>query len=184
LWPSALDELHCEGPDAFDFEMHPSLLNTWENNMRRLPCIAAAALALTAAAAVMGSIATPAAAQGWRDDDRDIGDGELRELLREVLMDRGIERRQERRQERREDLRDALMEHIGDDGGDRRGRLRERVQAFRDRDDEDDGDWRSRLRQRIAERRDGGEGCYFLTRSLRDEDGDLLVIVRRRRCRD
>jgi hypothetical protein len=167
--------------------MHPSLLNTWENDMRRLPCIAAAALALTAAAPVLG-LMTPAAAQGWRDDDRDIGDGDLRELLREVLMDRGMERRQERRQERREDrrqdLRDVLMEHLGDDDGDRRGRLRERVQAFRDRDDEDDGDWRSRLRQRIAERRDGGEGCYFLTRSLRDEDGDLLVVVRRRRCRD
>jgi hypothetical protein len=144
--------------------------------MRRLPCIAAAALALTAATPVVGLIATPAAAQGWRDDDRDIGDGGLRELLREVLMDRGMERRQERRQERREDLRD-------DDDGDRRGRLRERVQAFRDRDDEDHGGWRSRLRQRIAERRDGG-GCYFLTRSLRDEDGDLLVVVRRRRCRD
>ena len=65
--------------------------------MRRLPCIAAAALALTVATPVVGLIATPAAAQGWRDDD----DGGLRELLREVLMDRGMERRQERRQERR-----------------------------------------------------------------------------------
>jgi hypothetical protein len=176
---------HCEGSDVFNVHvMHPSLLNTWENDMRRLPCIAAAALALTVAAPVMGLIATPAAAQGWRDDDRDLRDGDLRDLLREVLMDRGMERRQERREERRQDLRDALMEHLGDDDGDRRGRLRERVQAFRDRDDEDDGDRRSRLRQRIAERRDGGEGCYFLTRSLRDEDGDLLVVVRRRRCRD
>jgi len=38
----------------------------------------------------------------------------------------------------------------------------------------------------MAERRRGGEegDCYFLTRSLRDEDGDFLVIVRRRVCRD
>ena len=37
----------CEGSDVFNVHvMHPSLLNTWENDMRRLPCIAAAALAL------------------------------------------------------------------------------------------------------------------------------------------
>jgi hypothetical protein len=38
----------------------------------------------------------------------------------------------------------------------------------------------------MAERRHGGEEgeCYFLTRSLRAQDGDLLVIVRRRVCRD
>jgi hypothetical protein len=139
-----------------------------------------------AATPVAGLIATPAAAQGWRGSDRDIGDGELRELLREVLMDRGMERRQGRRQERREDRRDdlrgMLLDHLGEGDADRRGRLRERVQTLRDRDDDDDGAGRSGLRQRIADRRDGG--CYFLTRSLRDEDGDLLVTVRRRRCPD
>jgi hypothetical protein len=38
----------------------------------------------------------------------------------------------------------------------------------------------------MAERRHGGEEgeCYFLTRSLRAQDGDLLVIVRRRVCPD
>ncbi len=74
-----------------------------------------------------------------------------------------------------------------------RGRLRERMGQWRDReDDENDGGWRSRVRERLAERlaerRYGGEDeereCYFLTRSLRDEDGDLVIIVRRRVCRD
>ena len=39
---------------------------------------------------------------------------------------------------------------------------------------------------RVAERRRGGEegDCYILTRSLRDADRDLLVVVRRRVCRD
>lgn len=58
--------------------------------MRRLPFMAAAAITLVAATPVVGLIATPAAAQGWRGGDRGIGDGELRELLREFLMDRGI----------------------------------------------------------------------------------------------
>jgi hypothetical protein len=174
--------------------------------MNRLPFIAAAAITLMAATPVVDLIATPAAAQGWRGGDRDTGDGDLRELLREVLMDGGMERRQERREERRDDRRDdlrgILLDHLGeddadgrgrlrervrtlrdrDDGDDGRGRLRERVQTLRDRDDDDDGAGRSHLRQRVAERRDGG--CYFLTRSLRDEDGDLLVTVRRRRCPD
>jgi hypothetical protein len=45
---------------------------------------------------------------------------------------------------------------------------------------------RERIGERLAERRGGGEekDCYFLTRSLRAQDGDLLVIVRRRVCRD
>jgi hypothetical protein len=50
-------------------------------------------------------------------------------------------------------------------------------------DDEDEGGgWRGRLRERLSERRDGD--CYFLTRSLRNEDRSLLVVVRRRVCRD
>jgi hypothetical protein len=74
-----------------------------------------------------------------------------------------------------------------DEDQDMRGRLRERIGNWRGReDDEDDGGWRGRIAERIAERRRGGEegDCYFLTRSLRDEDGDLLVLVRRRVCRD
>jgi hypothetical protein len=47
---------------------------------------------------------------------------------------------------------------------------------------------RERIAERIAERRHGGEeeegDCYFLTRSLRAEDGDLFVLIRRRVCRD
>ena len=93
--------------------------------MRRSPCIAATAMALTAATPVVGLIAAPAAAQGWRGGDRDIGDGELRELLREVLMDRGMERRQGRRQERREGARRPprrSTRHVA--GPSRRGRRR------------------------------------------------------------
>jgi hypothetical protein len=45
---------------------------------------------------------------------------------------------------------------------------------------------RGRLRERLAERlrgRDSG-ACHIFTRSLRDEDGDFLILVRRRICRD
>ncbi len=91
----------------------------------------------------------------WRDRDEDEDDGGWRERLRGRIAERIAERRRG-----------------GEDG------------------DDDDGGWRGRLRgriaERIAERRRGGEDgdCYFLTRSLRAEDGDLLVIVRRRVCRD
>jgi hypothetical protein len=45
---------------------------------------------------------------------------------------------------------------------------------------------RGRLAERLAERHGGGEGggCYFLTRSLSDEDRDFILIIRRRVCRD
>jgi hypothetical protein len=160
--------------------------------MKRLPLIAAAALALTASAPVIGLIATPAAAQGWRDDDGDTRDGDMRDTLRELLMDRYRGRQDLRdllsdRLRTRQDARDFLMEHLRAEGQDRRGGLRERVGAWRERDDESDGgDWRGRLRQRIGERLGRGEegGCYFLTRTLRDEDGSLFVLVRRRVCRD
>ncbi|WP_291605445.1 hypothetical protein [Bradyrhizobium sp.] len=105
-------------------------------------------------------------------------DRDLRDLLRDRIRTR-------------HDLRDLIHDLIHD-RHDMRGRLRERVSHWRDRDDEeDDGSWRrgrlrERIAERVAERRRGGddENCYFLTRSLRDEDGDLLVVVRRRVCRD
>jgi hypothetical protein len=133
--------------------------------MARLPVIAAAVLAIAASAPVICTTTSPASAQGWRDKDGDMG-RDLRDLLT--------------------NLRHLIVDLI-QDRQDSRGRLRERTSHWRDREEEeDDGGLRGRLRERIAdriaERRRGGEegDCYFLTRSLRDEDGDLLVIVRRR----
>ena len=83
-------------------------------------------------------------------------DGDTERDLRDFLRDR-IRTRQ--------DLRDLIVD-LMQDRRDMRGRLRERIG------------------ERLAERRGGGEeeDCYFLTRSLRAQDGDLLVIVRRRVC--
>lgn len=143
--------------------------------MTRLPLVAAAALAIAASAPVICATTNPASAQGWHD--RDDMDGGLRELLRDRIRTR-------------EDLRDFIADVLRD-RQDMRGRLRERISHWRDHEeDEDEGGLRGRLRERlaerIAERRRGREegDCYFLTRSLRDEDGDFLVIVRRRVCRD
>ena len=122
--------------------------------MARLPVIAAAVLAIAASAPVICTTTSPASAQGWRDRDGDT-DRDLRDLLRDRIRTR-------------QDLRDLIVDLI-QDRQDMRGRLRERIG------------------ERIAERHRGGgeEGeCYFLTRSLRAQDGDLLVIVRRRVCRD
>lgn len=143
--------------------------------MTRLPLVAAAVLAISASAPLICATTSPASAQGWRDrgwHDRDDMDGGLRELLRDRIRTR-------------EDLRDFIGDVLRD-REDLRGRLRERMGR---EEDEDDGGWRGRFRERlgerIAERRRGREGdCYFLTRSLRDEDGDFLIIVRRRMCRD
>lgn len=143
--------------------------------MARLPVIAAAILAIAASAPVICTTTSPASAQGWRDRD---GDVDLRDLLKDRIRTR-------------QDLRDLIIDLIRD-RQDLRGLVRERISQRRDREDDgdDDGGLRGRLRERIAERiaerrRGGEEGdCYFLTRSLRDEDGDLLVIVRRRMCRD
>jgi len=82
-----------------------------------------------------------------------------------------------------------MRERIGERFAERHGGGEEGGCRNRD-EDEDGGGWHERLRERIgeriAERRRGGEegDCYFLTRSLRAQDGDLLVIVRRRVCRD
>ena len=146
--------------------------------MTRLSAIAAAAvLAITAAAPVICTTASPASAQEWRD-----GGGEMDRDLRDFLRDRI---------RTREDLRDLIADILRD-REELRGRLRERIGRWRDRDEDDENDmgWRhplhERLAERIAERRHGDdEGeCFFLTRSLRDEDGDFFVIVRRRICRD
>ena len=144
--------------------------------MARLPVIAAAVLAIAASTPLMCTTTTPASAQGWRDSDGDVG-RDLRDLLKDRIRTR-------------HDLRD-LVRDLLEDRQELRGGLRERIRQWRDREeDDDDGAWRGRLRERIAERiaerRHGGDegDCYFLTRSLRDEDGSLLVIVRRRVCRD
>jgi hypothetical protein len=153
--------------------------------MARLSVIAAAVLAIAASAPVIYTTTSPASAQGWRDRDGDT-DRDLRDLLRDRIRTR-------------QDLRDLIVDLL-ENRQDMRERLRERIAErrgggeegdYRKRDeDEDDGGWRGRVRERIGERmterrRGGEEGeCYFLTRSLRAQDGDLLVIVRRRVCRD
>ena len=143
--------------------------------MARLPVIAAAVLAIAASAPVICTTTSPASAQGWRDRDGDM-DRDLRDLLRDRIRTR-------------QDLRDLITDLL-QDRQDLRGRVSDRISRCRDRDEDEDGGLRGRLRERIgeriAERRRGGEegDCYFLTRSLRDEDGDFLVIVRRRVCRD
>jgi hypothetical protein len=149
--------------------------------MARLPVIAAAVLAIAASAPVICTTTSPASAQESRDKDGDMN-RDLRDLLKDSIRTR-------------QDLRDLIVDLIQDrqDRQDLRGRLRERISQRRDREEEDEdggggmrGRLRERIAERIAERRHGGEegDCYFLTRSLRDEDGDFLVIVRRHVCRD
>ena len=147
--------------------------------MARLPVIAAAVLAIAASAPVICTTTSPASAQGWRDKDGDM-DRDLPDLLKDRIRTR-------------QDLRDLIVDLIQDrqDRQDLRGRLRERVGHWKDREEEEDegglrGHLRERIAERIAERRRGGEegDCYFLTRSLRDADGDFFVLVRRRVCRD
>jgi hypothetical protein len=149
--------------------------------MTRLPLITAAVLAIAASAPVVCTTTNPASAQGWHDEGWHDGGGEIDRDLGDLLRDRI---------QTREDMRDFIVDLLRD-RPDLRARLRERIRDRRDRDEDDnDGGWRSgmreRLAERIAERRHGGEEgeCYFLTRSLRDEDGDFLVIIRRRICRD
>ncbi len=147
-----------------------------ESAMTRLPVIAAAVLAIAASAPLVCTTTSPASAQGWHGRDGDVG-SDLRDLLRDRIQTR-------------EDLRDLIIDLLRD-RQEMRGRLRERMGQWRDREeDEDDGGWhgglRGRLAERLAERRGGGEGggCYFLTRSLSDEDRDFILIIRRRVCRD
>ena len=138
--------------------------------MTRSSIIVATVLTLIALPPLFSTMTTPASAQEqeWSDSDMSDGnmsdgnmsDGDLRDLLRDWVRDRP-------------DRRDMLMEMLQDRRG-RRAELMDRLHGRRDR--------RDRLRERLADR--SGGNCYFLTRSLRDEDGSLLVVVRRRFCRD
>lgn len=130
---------------------------------------------------LLSTMISPAAAQEQEWSDNDMNDGDLRDFLRDAVRERADRRDmlmdliQERR-DRRAELMDMLR-----DRRDLRDRIRERVSGRLGGED-DDGNWGGRLRERLAAR--AGGNCYFLTRSLRDEDGSLLVIVRRRVCRD
>jgi hypothetical protein len=102
-------------------------------------------------------------------------DRDLRDLLRDRIRTR-------------QDLRD-LITNLFHDRPELRS-PREGVSQWRDEEEEDGRGWRGPLRERtaepLAERRGSGEeeDCYFLTRSLQDQDGDFVVLVRRRVCRD
>jgi hypothetical protein len=142
--------------------------------MTRLPIIAAAVLAIAGSVPIVCVTTNAASAAQWGDSDES---ADVRDLLRDQIRSR-------------EDLRELL--DLLHERREMRGRMRERMGSWRDRDeeDEDGGGLRGRLRERLAERMsernhgdEGGE-CFFLTRSLRDEDGDFLVIIRRRICRD
>jgi hypothetical protein len=163
--------------------------------MKRFTFIATAALALSASVPVLCTTTTASSAQeGWRSGMEDRGE------LRDALLDR-----LRRRQEIRRDLRDLLEDRIrsrqdlrelitdlrdSDDGFGERfgGRIRERLrERFGDLGEEDgEHGWRGRIRERFADLRRGreGENCFFITRSIRDEDRDFFALVRRRVCRD
>jgi uncharacterized coiled-coil DUF342 family protein len=156
--------------------------------------MALAALSLISAPIVYLATTSPAAAQNdeWGAGDTD---SSLRDLVqswvqeradgRDTLMD-WVQERQDRRDEfmnmldERRDRRSEIMNFLRDHPW-LRDRLRERL-ASRSSDEDSGGGLRGRLRERVEDRL-GGD-CYFLTRSLRRQDGDLLVVVRRRICRD
>jgi len=154
--------------------------------MTRLPIIAAAALAIAASAPVLWTTASPASAHDWGDRsdmaDRggggDTDNGDLRDFLRDRIRTRA-------------DLRDLIIDLL-QDRRDLRERMNDRRSSWHGGDeDEEGGGLRGRLRERLAERmadrhhgEEEGGACYFLTRSLRDEDGDFVIIIRRRICRD
>jgi hypothetical protein len=169
--------------------------------MKRPLIIVASVLTLLTSPPLLSVATTSAVAQEeW--SGADMRDGDLRDLLRNWVRDHPDRRdmltdlvrkhrerradlteRSEDRRDRRDWLRDRMPNRWDDDEdgswrgrADQRDRFRERVS---ENFDEDDG---GRLRDRLAERRGGS--CYFLTRSLRDEEGNLMVIVRRRTCRD
>jgi hypothetical protein len=167
--------------------------------MTRSSIIFASVLTLFALPALVTTMTTPASAQESDWSSSDMSDGDLRDLLRnwvrdhpdrrDMLIDLLQERRDRRaeRMDRRERLRERVSSRWDDDEdeslqgrGDLRDRLRERLSSRRE--DEEDGSRHGRLRERLAEKHGGN--CYFLTRSLRDEDRTLLVVVRRRVCRD
>lgn len=133
------------------------------------------------------------------------GGGVSREELREFLRE-GVEARRETRgsmmegmrdrQDRRSHMQDRRS-HMMDMMEERRDRRHEMMERFspeqRERMDERfgerSGERGDRLRERLRERmssRYGDEGgrCFFTTRILRSEDGDVTAMVRRRICRD
>ncbi|MBA1156833.1 hypothetical protein H0S73_11915 [Microvirga sp. Marseille-Q2068] len=157
-----------------------------------------AAFTLVASPTFFLAAAIPAAAQenDWDSGDSSMSDGRLRDLLRDWVQDRADRRDmlmdlvQERR-DQRDELMDLMQERsdrrgeVGDFLRDHpwlRERLRERAASRWNDEDDGGGMVRGRLRERLAERMSGD--CYFLTRSLRNQDGSLLVLVRRRVCRD
>ncbi|MFL4990713.1 MAG: hypothetical protein ACJ8DV_05410 [Microvirga sp.] len=169
--------------------------------MTRSSIIVASLLTLIAFPPLFSTMTAPASAGEQEWSNSDMSNGNLRDLLRNWVRDRPdrrdmlmdlLEDRQDRRAETmdrmhdRMDRRDRLRERISnreddDEDGSWRDRLRERISSRGY--DEEGGSRRGRLRERLAERHGGGD-CYFLTRSLRDEDRTLLVIVRRRVCPD
>jgi hypothetical protein len=175
--------------------------------MTRSSIIVASVLTLIAFPPLFSTMTAPASAGEQEWSNSDMSDGNLRDLLRNWVRDRPdrrdmlmdlLEDRQDRRAETmdrmhdRMDRRDRLRERISNredddedgswrDRGDLRDRLRERISSRGY--DEEGGSRRGRLRERLAERHGGGD-CYFLTRSLRNEDRTLLVFVRRRVCPD
>jgi hypothetical protein len=165
--------------------------------MKRLALIATTAFALTASLPALCITTTGASAEEGQYSSSD-DDGDLRDFLSERLRARREMRRDTlrdllgARMQRREELRDLISELRDSDDGLReriRGRVRERLrERFADEGDEDGGGHglRGRLRERLADVRRGwdGENCYFITRSIRDEDRDFFALVRRRVCRD
>jgi hypothetical protein len=116
--------------------------------------------------------ATPSFAHEQNDGDEDVSNSDLRELLKNRL-------------ERRQELRDRLMDLL-EERSERRGKLLDLLKERSERrgelldllEERGRGGRLGRLRKLVAER---GE-CVFLTRSLRDADGDFLILVRRRIC--
>ena len=128
---------------------------------------------LVLAPAMLGT-ATPSFAHEQNDGDEDVSNSDLRELLKNRL-------------ERRQEVRDRLMDLL-EERSERRGKLLDLLKERSERrgelldllEERGRGGRLGRLRKLVAER---GE-CVFLTRSLRDADGDFLILVRRRICPD
>lgn len=176
--------------------------------MARLALIVATVATMTAASAVSGAPALAAGDQDRqeraqaRDDDGDLRDllrdrvrtrQDLKDFIQDVMDERESRHAafRDRAHERISDRRDALARDDDDDDDDDarerdRDRVRDRIADRRDRiaDRRDREDDRRGQRDRKASREDDEGQCYFMTRSLRDEDGSFMVIVRRRVCRD
>lgn len=157
--------------------------------MKRSSILLTSVLSLVALSHLLCGMTTPASAQESARADADISDTNVRDLLRDWVRDRPDRRDMlmgllEERRERRGELVDRLQDRR-ELRGELRGRARERISSrWGDEEDEyeeDDG-WRGRVRERLAKRQ-GGD-CHVITRSLRNEDRTLLVVVRRRVCRD